>query len=115
MGVALGAFAVLPGLAIGSFLNVVASRLPERRSLVHPRSACRSCRTVIPWSANVPLLSYVLLRGRCRACRTPIGRIYPAVELATSVLLAASLVAFGFTPEALAAAVFCAALVVVTA
>jgi leader peptidase (prepilin peptidase)/N-methyltransferase len=115
MGVALGAFAVLPGLAVGSFLNVVAARLPERRSLVRPRSACRSCRTPIAWFDNVPLLSYLLLGGRCRACRTPIGRIYPAVELATSVLLAACLVAFGFTLHALAAAVFCAALVVVTA
>jgi leader peptidase (prepilin peptidase) / N-methyltransferase len=115
MGVALGAFAVLPGLAVGSFLNVVAARLPERRSLVHPRSACRSCGTVIAWYDNVPLLSYVLLCGRCRACRTPIGRLYPAVELATAVLLAACLVAFGFSLEALAAAVFCASLVVVTA
>jgi leader peptidase (prepilin peptidase)/N-methyltransferase len=115
MGLALGAFAVLPGLAVGSFLNVVASRLPERRSLVRPRSACRSCRTPIAWYDNVPLLSYLLLGGRCRACRTPIGRIYPAVELATSVLLAACVVAFGFTLHALAAAVFCAALVVVTA
>jgi leader peptidase (prepilin peptidase) / N-methyltransferase len=115
MGLALGAFAVLPGLAVGSFLNVVASRLPERRSLVRPRSACRSCRTPIAWYDNVPLLSYLLLGGRCRACRTPIGRIYPAVELATSVLLAACIVAFGFTLHALAAAVFCAALVVVTA
>jgi leader peptidase (prepilin peptidase)/N-methyltransferase len=70
---------------------------------------------VIAWYDNVPLLSYVLLGGRCRACRTPIGRLYPAVELATSVLLAACLVAFGFSLEALAAAVFCAALVVVTA
>jgi leader peptidase (prepilin peptidase)/N-methyltransferase len=115
MGVALGAFAVLPGLAVGSFLNVVAARLPERRSLVHPRSACRSCGTAIAWYDNVPLLSYVLLGGRCRACRTPIGRLYPAVEVATSVLLAACLIAFGFSLGALAAAVFCAALVVVTA
>jgi leader peptidase (prepilin peptidase)/N-methyltransferase len=115
MGVALGAFAVLPGLAVGSFLNVVATRLPERRSLVHPRSACRSCGTQIAWYDNLPLLSYVLLGGRCRTCRTPIGRIYPAVELASAVLLAACLVAFGLSLEALAAAVFCAALVVVTA
>jgi leader peptidase (prepilin peptidase)/N-methyltransferase len=115
MGIALGAFAVLPGLAVGSFLNVVAARLPERRSLVHPRSACASCRTVIAWYDNIPLLSYALLGGRCRACRTPIGRLYPAVELATSVLFVACFVAFGFSLEALAAAVFCAALVVVTA
>lgn len=115
MGAVLGAFVVLPGLAVGSFLNVVATRLPEHRSLLRPRSACRSCRTEIAWYDNVPLLSYVLLRGRCRSCRTPIGPLYPAVELATAALLAACLVTFGLTLHALAAAVFCAALVVVTA
>jgi leader peptidase (prepilin peptidase)/N-methyltransferase len=115
MGVALGAFAVLPGLAIGSFLNVVAARLPERRSLLHPRSACRSCHTPIAWYDNVPLVSYILLRGRCRTCRTPIGPIYPAVELVTAALLAACLVTFGLSLRAAAAAVFCAALVVITA
>jgi leader peptidase (prepilin peptidase) / N-methyltransferase len=115
MGVALGAFAVLPGLAIGSFLNVVAARLPERRSLLHPRSACRSCLAPIAWYDNVPLVSYVLLRGRCRTCRTPIGPIYPAVELVTAALLAACLVTFGLSLRAAAAAVFCAALVVITA
>ena len=115
MGVALGAFAVLPGLAIGSFLNVVAARLPERRSLLHPRSACRSCLTPIAWYDNVPLVSYVLLRGRCRTCRTPIGPIYPAVELVTAALLVACLVTFGLSLRAAAAAVFCAALVVITA
>ena len=114
MSVALGAFVVLPGLAVGSFLNVVAARLPEHRSLVHPGSACRSCRTPIAWYDNVPLLSYVLLRGRCRTCRTPIGPIYPAVELATAALLVACFVTFGLSLRALAAAVFCAALVVVT-
>lgn len=115
MGVALGAFAVLPGLAIGSFLNVVATRLPERRSLLHPRSACRSCLAPIAWYDNVPLVSYVLLRGRCRTCRTPIGPIYPAVELVTAALFAACLVTFGLSLRAAAAAVFCAALVVITA
>jgi leader peptidase (prepilin peptidase) / N-methyltransferase len=115
MGIALGAFVVLPGLALGSFLNVVAARLPERRSLVHPRSACRSCRTPIAWYDNVPLLSYVLLRGRCRTCQTSIGPLYPAVELATAILLAACFFAFGLTLHGLAAAVFCASLVVVTA
>jgi len=115
MGVALGAFVVLPGLAVGSFLNVVATRLPERRSLMHPRSACRSCRTEIAWYDNVPLLSYMLLRGRCRTCRTPIGPIYPAVEFTTAALLVACYFAFGISLEGLAAAVFCAALVVITA
>jgi leader peptidase (prepilin peptidase)/N-methyltransferase len=115
MAVALGAFAVLPGLAIGSFLNVVAARLPERRSLVHPRSACGACSAPIAWYDNVPLLSYTVLRGRCRSCGTRISPLYPAVELATAVLLAGCLFAFGLSLHAAAAAVFCAALVVITA
>jgi leader peptidase (prepilin peptidase) / N-methyltransferase len=115
MGAVLGVFAVLPGLALGSFLNVVAARLPERRSLVKPRSACNECGTPIAWYDNVPLVSYAVLRGRCRACVAPISPLYPAVELATGVLLAACLIAFGLTLQALAASIFCAALVVVTA
>jgi leader peptidase (prepilin peptidase) / N-methyltransferase len=112
---ALAAFALVPGLALGSFLNVVAARLPERRSLVRPGSACASCATAIAWYDNVPVLSYLLLRGRCRACSARIGLVYPAVELTTAGLLAGCLVAFGLTLQAAAAAVFCAALVVITA
>jgi len=115
MAAALGAFAVLPGLAIGSFLNVVAARLPERRSIVHPGSACRACATPIAWYDNVPLVGYLVLRGRCRSCGTSISPIYPAVELATAALLAGCVVAFGVSLHAAAAAVFCASLVVVTA
>jgi leader peptidase (prepilin peptidase)/N-methyltransferase len=115
MDFALAAFALAPGLALGSFLNVVAARLPERRSLVSPRSSCRSCGHVIVWYDNVPLLSYALLRGRCRSCRGRIGLLYPAVELATALLVAGSILAFGASLRALAAAVFCCALVVVTA
>jgi leader peptidase (prepilin peptidase) / N-methyltransferase len=111
----LGAFVALPALALGSFLNVVAARLPERRSVVHPRSACPTCKTEIAWYDNIPVVSYLVLRGRCRSCGTRIGLIYPAVELATAGLLAGCVVAFGLTLQAAAAAVFCAALVVVTA
>jgi leader peptidase (prepilin peptidase) / N-methyltransferase len=114
MGAVLGAFAVLPGLAVGSFLNVVAARLPAKRSIVRPRSACASCETSIAWFDNVPVLSYVLLHGRCRHCGARIGLIYPAVELATAGLLAGCLAAFGLTLQAAAAAIFCSALVVVT-
>jgi leader peptidase (prepilin peptidase)/N-methyltransferase len=105
----------VPGLALGSFLNVVAARLPERRSVVRPRSACGACGTAIAWQDNIPLLSYLLLRGRCRTCRTRISPLYPAIELATAGLLVGCLVAFGLSLRAGAAAVFCAALVVVTA
>jgi len=107
--------ALPPSLALGSFLNVVASRLPLGRSVSKPRSACMHCGTQIRPRDNVPLLSYVLLRGRCRQCRTPIGWRYPAVELATAVLVAACVADFGVSLHALAAAVFCIALVAISA
>jgi leader peptidase (prepilin peptidase)/N-methyltransferase len=106
---------LLPGLAIGSFLNVVASRLPLKRSISRPRSACMHCGTEIRARDNVPVLSYLLLRGRCRACGEPIGWRYPAVEVATAVLIAACVLDFGVSVRALAACVFCAALVAVSA
>ena len=87
MNVALAAALSAPGLAIGSFLNVVAARVPLRRSLVHPGSACMSCGSAIAARDNVPVLSYLLLRGRCRSCATPIGWRYPALELGTRVAL----------------------------
>jgi leader peptidase (prepilin peptidase)/N-methyltransferase len=111
----LAAAALVPGLALGSFLNVVAARLPERRSVLRPRSACGSCGTTIAWYDNVPVLSYAFLRGRCRSCHARIGFLYPAVEIATAVLVAGCVAMFGLSLRALAAAVFCAALVVVTA
>jgi leader peptidase (prepilin peptidase) / N-methyltransferase len=107
--------ALAPGLALGSFLNVVAARLPRGGSIVRPGSACLSCRTPIAWYDNLPLVSYLALRGRCRACGARIGVRYPAVELATALLVAGCVVAFGVTLEALVAACFCAALVAVSA
>ena len=115
MEAALAAAAFVPGLALGSFLNVVAARLPERRSVAGPRSACMTCGTPIRPLDNVPLLSYVLLRGRCRACSVRIPLRYPAVELVTAVLVAACVAVFGLTPEAAIGALFCAALVAVSA
>lgn len=112
---AFAAVALVPGLALGSFLNVVAARLPEKRSVVRPGSACGSCGTSIALYDNVPVLSYLLLRGKCRHCRARIGIVYPAVEIATALLVAGCVLAFGLSLRALAAAIFCAALVVVTA
>jgi leader peptidase (prepilin peptidase) / N-methyltransferase len=105
----------VPGLAIGSFLGVVASRVPLRRSVVHPGSACMSCEAPIRWYDNVPVLSYLLLRGRCRRCGVRIPPRDLAIELATALLLAGCVLAFGFTLKTAAAAIACAALVVVTA
>src|SRR5437764_4981068 len=96
--------AFFPGLALGSFLNVVAARVPLRRSIVRPASACMSCATPIPPLDNVPLLSYVRLRGRCRACGVRIPLRYPAVELVTALLLAGCAVRFGLSLDALVAA-----------
>src|SRR6059058_2817383 len=115
MNAALAAVAFAPGLAIGSFVNVVATRLPLRRSVVHPRSACMSCGSELAWYDNVPVLSYFLLRGRCRSCGTAISLLYPAVELATAGLVAACFVVFGLSGKAVLAAFFCAVLVAITA
>jgi leader peptidase (prepilin peptidase) / N-methyltransferase len=115
MDFALAAFALAPGLALGSFLNVVAARVPQRRSLVSPGSACLSCAAPIAWYDNLPLVSYVVLRGRCRSCPAPIGLLYPAVELTAALLVAGCVLAFGLTLDALVAAFFCCVLVAVSA
>jgi leader peptidase (prepilin peptidase)/N-methyltransferase len=112
---ALAAVALAPGLALGSFLNVVAARIPLRRSVVTPRSACMGCGAELAWHDNVPLVSYALLRGRCRSCGAGISLLYPAVELVTALLIAASVWKFGLTMDAAVAAFFCAVLVAVTA
>jgi leader peptidase (prepilin peptidase) / N-methyltransferase len=111
----LAAFAFAPGLALGSFLNVVAARVPLRRSIVRPPSACMSCGKQVRWYDNLPLLSYALLRGRCRDCDAKIPLVYPAVELVTALLIAGSVLAFGLTAKAAVAAFFCAVLVAVSA
>jgi leader peptidase (prepilin peptidase)/N-methyltransferase len=82
-------FAAVGGLIIGSFLNVVAYRLPRGESLVHPRSRCPYCETQLRAIDNVPVLSWVFLRGRCRYCGAPISARYPLVELTTGALYAA--------------------------
>jgi leader peptidase (prepilin peptidase)/N-methyltransferase len=79
-------FAGLLGLAFGSFLNVCLSRWPQGESVVQPRSHCRNCDHTLTWWENVPLVSWLALRGRCRSCHTAISWRYPLVELAVGVL-----------------------------
>jgi leader peptidase (prepilin peptidase)/N-methyltransferase len=86
--IAPSALAALTGLLVGSFLNVVAWRLPRGESLVRPRSRCPACGAQIAAYDNVPVLSWLLLRGRCRHCGARISGRYPMVELATAVLYA---------------------------
>ncbi len=115
MDVALGLLAFWPALALGSFVNVVAARVPLRRSVVRPASACMSCGTELAWYDNVPVLSWLLLRGRCRSCSAAISPLYPAVELATAGLVAGCFLAFGLSGKAFVSAFFCVVLVAVTA
>jgi leader peptidase (prepilin peptidase) / N-methyltransferase len=112
---ALAAVAFVPGLAIGSFLNVVAARVPLKRSIVRPGSACMSCGRELRWYENVPVVSWLALRGRCKGCGAKIGVVYPAVELLTALLIAGCFLTFGWSGKSFVAALFCATLVTVSA
>ena len=81
--------AAVTGLAIGSFLNVVIHRVPRGQSIAKPRSACPHCGASIRSSDNIPVLSWLLLRGRCRDCQEPISPLYPAVEIVTALAFTA--------------------------
>jgi leader peptidase (prepilin peptidase)/N-methyltransferase len=88
------AFAIL-GLAVGSFLNVCIHRLPRKQSIVSPGSRCARCGYALRWFDNVPVLSYMLLRGRCRKCRDRISIRYPVVELLTMAVFVAHYIVLG--------------------
>jgi leader peptidase (prepilin peptidase)/N-methyltransferase len=96
---------------LGSFLNVVIHRLPRGESLVHPRSRCPSCGTQIAGYDNIPIVSWLMLRGRCRHCRAPISPRYPAVELITALVFAAVVLVRGFDDDLIIELPFVAALI----
>lgn len=100
------------GLIIGSFLNVCIVRIPRDKSIVLPSSACVKCGAAIRPYDNIPVLSYLLLAGRCRQCKTRISPIYPVVELLTGLLFLACYEVFGLTAEALKWAAFSAIMIV---
>ena len=99
------------GLVVGSFLNVCIHRLPRDLSIVRPRSACPGCGAAIAWHDNVPILSWLFLGGRCRACRAPIAARYPLVEAANGLLWTAALAVLGPTLEGITAAIFGSAMI----
>ena len=103
------------GLLIGSFLNVCISRLPEGLSIVKPRSRCPKCLAPISFYDNVPLLSFIALRGRCRHCSTPIPWRYPAVELITGLATALIFIKWWSAPLWLAAALAAVYILIVVA
>jgi leader peptidase (prepilin peptidase)/N-methyltransferase len=87
----------LLGLSLGSFLNVCIYRIPHKKSILHPGSSCPKCETKIRFYDNIPVLSYVMLRGRCRSCGAAISLQYPLVELLTAALLVIAYLRFGLT------------------
>lgn len=105
-------FVFLFGLIIGSFLNVCILRIPGGKSIVTPASACPGCGAPIKPYDNIPVLSWLLLRGKCRACRKPISAMYPAVELLTGLLFLVCWLAFGFSAQTLKWAAFSALMIV---
>lgn len=112
-----GAFYLLAtfgfGLIVGSFLNVCIYRLPLKKSIVFPASHCPTCNTPLHFYDNVPLLSYLVLRGKCRHCKASIAYQYPLVELLTGLLFMFTVVRFGFNWSSLFYAFFQASLVVI--
>jgi leader peptidase (prepilin peptidase)/N-methyltransferase len=90
-------FSVAFGLIIGSFLNVVVYRLPRKMSLVRPRSRCLNCERQLSWYENIPVVSYLIQKGKCRGCQAPISVRYPIIELLTALLFLATEIKFGFS------------------
>jgi len=105
----------LAGLAIGSFLNVCIYRLPRHQSIVRPASRCASCKRPLSWYENIPVLSYAVLRGRCRTCGTRISIRYPVVEIITAAAFVAQLLAVGPGPLLAVHLLFTSALIVLFA
>jgi leader peptidase (prepilin peptidase)/N-methyltransferase len=87
------------GLAFGSFLNVCIARLPRGESIVSPRSHCPKCNHPLRWYDNIPVVSFLLLRGRCRACHAPISLIYPVVEILTASVLVMAFARYQLSPD----------------
>ncbi|MBU0481681.1 MAG: prepilin peptidase [Proteobacteria bacterium] len=107
-------FAVLFGAVVGSFLNVVIVRLPEEgNSIIFPPSHCPACKKDIRWFDNIPVVSYLVLQGRCRSCKTSISIQYPLVEIAMGLLAAALFYRFSLSPAFAGYFLFCAALLVI--
>ena len=100
------------GLCIGRFLNVCAYRLPLGESVAHPRSRCTSCGRMLTWFDNLPVVSWVVLGGRCRTCKNPVAWMYPAVEIVTALVFVVTYLTYGLTLLSLVRVIFGCALIV---
>jgi leader peptidase (prepilin peptidase)/N-methyltransferase len=114
MSINISLIVLFTGACIGSFLNVCIYRIPLHKSIVYPGSACPNCKKNLPFYLNIPILSYILLRGKCKFCRIPISLRYPMVEALTGFLALALAVKFGLTVTALFWFAFTATLVVIS-
>lgn len=108
------ALIILLGLIIGSFLNVCIYRIPLSRTVVKGRSYCPSCGNLISWYWNIPVLSYLILKGRCKYCGEQISPVYPLVEILNALLTYAAFLLYGFSIMTIFAAVFFSALLVIS-
>lgn len=107
-------FAILFGLCLGSFLNVCIYRLPLKRSIVYPSSSCPQCGEKIRFYDNIPLVSYIILRGKCRNCRSSISLRYPVVEAVSGLISAALFMRLGVSPQYFLFLLFAASLVLIS-
>ena len=114
MEIALSILAFLLGTVVGSFLNVCIYRLPEKKSIISPGSHCPHCHTPIKWYDNIPLLSFALLKGRCRYCQKPISRQYPLVEFITGLFTFFIYFDYGFSLTGIIYLFFIYALIVIS-
>lgn len=103
----LAVVAAMAGLCVGSFLNVCILRLPKEQSLVSPPSTCPQCGQRIAWYDNIPLVSWIVLRGKCRRCGNPISAQYPLIEALVGALWLGAYLMYGISVHALAGALFC--------
>lgn len=111
--IAILALVFITGLCIGSFLNVVISRTLSEESIVFPASKCPKCQTPLKWWHNIPVLSYILLRGKCAFCKEPISIQYPIIELITGIIYTILFMKFGVSFDTLFAWIFAALLIVI--
>jgi leader peptidase (prepilin peptidase) / N-methyltransferase len=114
VGAFFAVYVFVAALCVGSFLNVVIARVPHGKSIVRPGSACPRCGAPIRWYDNIPVVSWLLLRGKCRNCALPISARYPVVELLTAVVVLAVLRRFGIGWTAAGYAAFASALIALT-
>lgn len=111
--IAILALVFITGICIGSFLNVIILRTLSEESIVFPASKCPKCQTPLKWWHNIPVLSYILLRGKCAFCKEPISIQYPIIELITGIIYTILFMKFGVSFDTLFAWIFAALLIVI--